>query len=189
MPSLAIVLTDEYADWEFAPIAAIAKEFYGYDTQIVSLQAKPVSSIAGLLAIPQHKLENLEAAEFDALVIIGGKIWEGDDYPDMTPLIEEFLAKGKIIAGICGATLALARAGLLNNRNHTSNETGYIDGHVKSYTGQKLYVKTNKAVIDNKVISASGFSPHHFAAGVFRAVGMAEDQVTDYLQSLGAEFT
>lgn len=188
MPSLAIILTDEYADWEFAPIAAIAKEFYGYDTQIVSPNAKPVVSIAGLLSIPQHKLENLEAAEFDALVIIGGKIWEADNYPDMTPLIEEFLAKGKVVAGICGATLALARAGLLNDRKHTSNETGYIDGYVKDYTGQKLYIQTNKAIADRNIISASGFSPYQFAAEIFRAVGMAEDDVIDFLESLGAEF-
>lgn len=188
MPSLAIVLTDEYADWEFAPIAAIAKEFYGYSTQIVSPAAKPINSIAGLLAIPQHKLENVEAADFDALVIIGGKIWEGGDCPDMTPMIEEFLANGKLVAGICGATLALARAGLLNGRKHTSNEIGYIDGYVGNYTGQQLYVDTNKAVIDDNVISASGFSPHHFAAEIFRAVGMADDDVIDYLQSLGAEF-
>ena len=188
MPSLAIVLTDEYADWEFAPIAAIAKEFYNYATQIVSPQAKTVVSIAGLLSIPQHRLENVDATEFDALVIIGGKIWEGDDYPDMTPLIEEFLAHGKIVAGICGATLALARANLLNKRKHTSNEVGYIEPFVGDYTGKSLYVETNKAVYDDKVISASGFSPHHFAAEIFRALGMAEEDVIDYIESLSAEF-
>lgn len=189
MPSLAIVLTDEYADWEFAPIAAISKEFYEYTTQIVSPDAKPVNSIAGLLAVPKHRLDNVEADEFDALVIIGGKIWEGNAYPDMTPLIEEFLAKGKVVAGICGATLALARADLLNERKHTSNEAGYIEEYVKSYSGQKLYVDTNKAINDRNVISASGFSPHQFAAEIFRSVGMAENDVTDYLESLGAEFT
>lgn len=44
-------------------------------------------------------------------------------------------------------------------------------------------------MIDDGVISASGFSPHHFAAEIFRSVGMAEDDVIDYLDSLGKEFS
>lgn len=188
MPALAIILTDEYADWEFAPIAAIAKEFYDYSTIIASPNAKPVRSIAGLLSQPEYKLEDVKPVDFDALAIIGGKIWEGDEYPDMTPLINDFLSHDKIVAGICGATLALARAGLLNTRKHTSNETGYLEQYSKGYHGQKLYIKTDKAVIDNKVISASGFSPYHFTAEIFRAVGMDEEDVIDFLESLGAEF-
>lgn len=73
MPSLAIVLTNEYADWKFAPIAAMAKEFYNYTTHIVSP--------AGLLSMPEYKLEDIKAVDFDALIIIGGKIWEGNSPP------------------------------------------------------------------------------------------------------------
>lgn len=62
----------------------------------------------------------------------------------MTPYIDEFLATNKTVAAICGATLALARAGLLNDRQHTSNKTGYIEQYVRDYSGQKLYVKTTK---------------------------------------------
>ena len=188
MPALAIILTPEYADWEFAPIAALGKEFYGYNIQISSPNAEPVTSIAGLISTPLYNLENVKAENFDALVIIGGKIWESDNCPDMTPLILSFLSANKIVAGICGAPLALARAGILNERQHTSNNANFIEDYVSKYSGSNLYIDTDKAVNDHNIISASGFSPHQFAAEIFRATGMVEADVVDYLRSLSAEF-
>jgi putative intracellular protease/amidase len=45
---------------------------------------------------------------------------------------------GRPVAGSCAATLALAHAGLLDNRLHTSNGTGFIEKHAPEYRGQNI---------------------------------------------------
>ncbi|MGL1920193.1 MAG: DJ-1/PfpI family protein [Hyphomicrobiales bacterium] len=189
MPKLAIILTEEYADWEFAPIATISREFYQYEVHIASPNASVVKGISGISSQPDYRMEDIKPSEYDALILIGGKIWEGDNPPNLTPLLKQFLAANKLVAGICGATLALARADLLDDRVHTSNETNYIGKYIASYSGHAKYIQTNGAICDRNVISAGGFSPHQFAAEIFKFLGMLDADVTDYLKSLGAEFT
>jgi putative intracellular protease/amidase len=71
------------------------------------------------------------------------------------------------VAAICAGTLALARAGLLNDRRHTSNMPGYIGEHAPQYSGTALY-EAAPAVTDRGVITASGLSPVDFAREIFR---------------------
>lgn len=60
------------------------------------------------------------------------------------------------MAAICGATLALANAGILNNKRHTSNGPNFLTGNSTDYAGQSLYVDIPSAVVDQNVITAAG---------------------------------
>jgi putative intracellular protease/amidase len=76
---------------------------------------------------------------------------------------------GRPVAGICAATLALAHAGLLDNRLHTSNGAGFIEKYVPGYRGQNMY-RPLRSVRDRGVITANGLAPFAFAAQIFRAL-------------------
>lgn len=77
------------------------------------------------------------------------------------------LSRRKQIAAICAATLSLARAGLLDDRRHTSNGYAFIPKYVATYRGQGLYQRV-RAVADRNVITANGLAPIAFAAEIFR---------------------
>lgn len=106
------------------------------------------------------------------LAAIGGDLWEGE-YPraDLEALVLSLVSAGAPVAAICGATLALVWAGLLDDRRHTSNMPGYIGKHVTEYRGSGNY-EPALAVADRGVITASGLGPVEFARAIFRELGV-----------------
>ena len=57
------------------------------------------------------------------------------------------------MCAICGATSALAGAGLLDNRPHTSNGPGFLEMFSPGYKGQDFYID-KPSVADNNLITA-----------------------------------
>ena len=66
----------------------------------------------------------------------------------------ELLSAGALVCAICGATMALASAGLLDRRPHTSNGAGYLEMVSPSYKGQNFFVDA-PSVADRNLITAS----------------------------------
>ena len=128
MARLAVVLTEGFADWEVGQLAASARTHFGFDVVTASPGGEEVRSMGGLRVSADTVAENLHGDAFDALVICGGTIWDTERAPDLSPVINDFIARGKVTAAICGGTLALARAGALNDIAHTSNAPDFIAG-------------------------------------------------------------
>ena len=59
-----------------------------------------------------------------------------------------------MVCAICGATVALANAGLLDQRLHTSNGAGYLEMVSPAYKGQKFFLDA-PSVADRNLITAS----------------------------------
>lgn len=187
MPKIAIVLTDGYADWECAFLNGIGCAYYGLETFNVAPAGAKIVSQGGVQTIPDDSLENVKVEAFDALVICGGMIWTTPHAPDMKRLALEFLDRGKHAAAICGGTLALANAGILDNKRHTSNDLRFLTSNSPVYVGQSYYVDDPGAVADQNVITAAGNAPAHFSAAVFRAVGVDNKAVDEFLSMLARE--
>lgn len=166
--SVHVFVFSGFADWE--PAFALAELRRSGNRSIVSVGFGPqtVISMGGLKVVPDRALASLRPDESEMLILPGGDLWEGD-YPRsaVNQVLQDFVAAGVPIAAICGGTLAAARAGLLNDRRHTSNMPGYIAEHVPEYTGASLY-ESVPAVNDRSVITASGLSPVEFAREIFR---------------------
>src|SRR5438552_3540360 len=148
MARLAIVLIDQFADWEPAFLAAAARSDLGDEVRWLSPGGHAVRSMGGLSARVDGDVEDFEPAHAEALAFIGSPLWQTDESPVLTPVIRLADKAGLIVGGICGATLALGRAGLLDERPHTSNSLAYLQQHAAGYRGAAHYRDVAQAVSD-----------------------------------------
>lgn len=185
MTKLAVLLTEGFADWECAHLMATGRSYFGFEIAVVTPGGKMVTSSGGLRVQSDLALEALDPSAFDALVVCGGDIWTSPEAPDPAPQLRAFVAQGKLIAGICAATLALARAGVLDSVAHTSNAADFIAG--SGYGGQAHYRDTPAAVRDGLVVTAPGTAPVTYMAEIFGALGYGGEELDYYLGLLAAE--
>lgn len=141
----------------------------------------------GLTADVSQDLGELSAWQPNVAVVIGGTIWETDEAPDIGSLLNAQREKGAVVAGICGGRLALARAGLLNDVPHTSNDANFLNHNAKSYSSLEHFRKSASAVAEDLVITAPGTAPVSFAAAVFEGAGLDVETVSQFKRMLAAE--
>ena len=161
-----VLVFDGFADWEPAYAMAELRRSGGIEVVALGFTAAPVRSMGGLPVVPDATIGELDPAEVRLLLLPGGDLWEGA-YPraGLEVLLHTLGERAVPIAAICGATLALAHAGLLNDRAHTSNEPAALR-RIPEYIGASSYV-TTLAVRDRGVITASGLGPTEFAREIF----------------------
>ena len=173
MPRTVRVLVFEgFADWEPAYALAELRRSGGRSVVTVGFDLRPVTSMGGLRVVPDQALADVQASDTEILILPGGDFWESS-YPrvELDRVLKDLVTHAVPIAAICGGTLAVARAGLLNDRPHTSNMPGYIAEHAPEYSGDSLY-QAIPAVNDRGVITASGLAPVEFAREIFRQLAI-----------------
>jgi len=162
-----ILVFDGFADWEPAYALAELRRTGKYEVTAAGYTADPVTSMGGLRVLPDCVLGDVRPEEVALFILPGGDAWEGD-YPaaSLEPLLRDLESKEIPIAAICGATLAVARAGLLDGRQHTSTDRASLEKMVTGYAGADHYVEA-LAVEDRGVITASGLGAVEFACEIF----------------------
>ena len=167
-----VLVFDGLADWEAGHALAELRRSGGLDVAAVGFTTDAVTTMGGLRILPDLALTAVVPADVRLLLLPGGDFWEGD-YPRavLDPLLRTLVENQVGVAAICGATLALARAGLLDSRRHTSNASDYITQHVPGYQGRALYVP-DLATRDRGVITASGLGNVEFAREIFEELGV-----------------
>ncbi|MFJ4422933.1 type 1 glutamine amidotransferase family protein [Streptomyces bobili] len=171
-----LAVYDTLADWETGHATAhLARA--GYEIRTVGPSTRPVTSIGGLRIQPDTALADVRAADGALLILPGADLWDTSD--DLAPFARtagEFLAAGTPVAAICGATAGLARAGLLDDRAHTSAVSFYLAA--TGYAGGDRYVDTD-AVTDGGLITAGPTEPVAFAREILRLLGVYDGEVLD----------
>jgi putative intracellular protease/amidase len=182
--SVHILVFDGFADWEPSYALAELRRSGNHEIVAVGFSGDEVTSMGGLRVRPDRALADVRAADVRLLILPGGDMWEREDaYPraQLEALIEELLAANRPVAAICGATVAMARAGLLDDRRHTSNMPSYLSELAPSYRGASLY-EPALAVSDRGIITASGLGAVDFARAIFAELGVfsPDDQAVWY---------
>jgi len=169
MPTKAVyfLVVPGFADWEAAHALAELRRHGGYRVEVVGLTSEPVESMGGLRVHPGRSIADMDLADVAVFILPGGDRWESAELePELAALLGELDSAGIPLAAICGATVAIACAGLLRGRRHTSNGRDYLRDHVPGYDGGPEYVEA-PAVRDRGLITASGLADVEFAAELF----------------------
>lgn len=187
MARIGLVLTPGFADWEYAFIAGTASPFYGIEARFFTPEPGQLSSQGGLTVIVQSSLQDCLDWQPEVVVVIGGFAWEGPAAPNLRDFLQASRASGATLAGICGGTLALARAGLLDSVAHTSNSAEFLQQNAEQYAGHGLYQSSPVALSAQRIITAPGTAPVSFTCAVFEAAGLSAESIAQFRSMLAAE--
>jgi putative intracellular protease/amidase len=175
-----VAVYDTLADWEVGHLLAELRtgRFTGtpFDVVTVAESREPVTTMGGLRIVPDALLADLEPADSDLLVLPGADIWDVGGGEAFAAAAGRFLEAGVPVAAICGATAGLARAGLLDERTHTSVAAEYLAA--TGYAGGDRYVDA-RAVVDGDLVTAGPQSPVQFARSTMDRLGLASPEILE----------
>jgi putative intracellular protease/amidase len=182
MPEKAVYLlvVEGYADWEPAHAVAELRRHGRYRVESVGLTSASVLSMGGIRVLPSTTVPAVDPSDVAVFILPGGDRWENSPVePEIAHLVGRLETERVPLAAICGATVAIARMGLLRGRRHTSNGLEYLRSHVPGYTEAANYVDA-PAVRDRGLITASGLGDVEFARELFEELNVlsAEDRGT-----------
>lgn len=177
-----VFVFDGLSDWEAGYAVAgingpqFQKQPGRYRIRTVAPHEGSVVTMGGIRIQPDLTLDALRPADSTMLILPGGTAWDEGKHTETVERARAFLDAGVPVAAICGATAALARGGLLDDRRHTSNAPEYLAA--TRYCGAALYEEA-PAVTDRNVVTASGTAPLDFALHIFRLLDAYTPAVLD----------
>lgn len=175
----AIFVFDGYADWEPALAITGLRQYGGFEVESFGLAREPVISNGGLKILPDMNADDINPDEYELLILPGGTAWEEGKNREIIDVVKSFVGKKKHIAAICGATILLAEAGLLDTLDHTSNnDAGYLKQFCPDYGGESRY-KSKPAVSDGLIITANGAAMIEFAHEIFKSMQILPPEVLE----------
>jgi putative intracellular protease/amidase len=176
-----LAVYDTLADWEpgFA-VAHLNKPLWHrtpgrFRVRTVGPGTAPVTTVGGVRILPDLALPDLDPGDSALLILPGNDIWDTDAFVPFARAARAFLDAGVPVAAICGATGGLARAGLLDDRAHTSNAAAFLAG-VPGYRGAAHY-RDEPAVTDRNLITASATAPVEFAREILARLDVFDPAV------------
>lgn len=167
MATITVMMIDGVADWEIGPVLPAAREWFGDDIRIASIDGAPLTSIGGLRIHPEAALADLDPVEADLWLLPGSDRWRDGEISALTSALRARRAAGRSLAAICGATVAFAHAGLLDDRTHTSNSPQFLRDNAPAYAGATHY-REAAVVSEAGIVTAPGSSPVGFACECLR---------------------
>lgn len=152
--------------------------FTGVPYEVITVAEKPtpITTMGGLSLRPDILLADLDPADSDLLILPGSEMWDAGGGEEFAAAAGRFLDAGVPVAAICGATAGLARAGLLDDRRHTSAAAEYLAA--TGYAGGDRYTD-ERAVVDGDLVTAGPQSPVQFARATLARLGLASTETLD----------
>lgn len=173
---------DTMSDWEVGYLTAelntgryFKKGLKPLKVTTVGIDKNPIITMGGLKVLPEITIDECNVEVNDLLILPGGDTWTSQVHESVLEKTKEALTQGSVVAAICGATLGLAKKGLLDSINHTSNDLEFLKMVIPNYTGEKYY-KMESAVNDENLITASGTAPLEFTIQVLKVLDVFKEE-------------
>lgn len=178
MFTVYVYTLDTLADWELGYVTAElnSKRFFkkdapGIAVKMVGISKEPIKTMGGLTILPDCTINDVAVDEKSVLLLPGANTWDDPKHSAIIEKAKGLLSAGATVCAICGATTALANAGLLDQRLHTSNGTGYLAMFSPCYKGQQFYVD-QPSVSDQNLITASSTGALLWAKQIIERLGI-----------------
>lgn len=162
MTAIYVYTLNTMADWEIGYVTAelnsgrfFKKDAPEVSVRTVGISKEPVKTMGGLTILPDCVVDDITVNNKSVLLLPGGNTWDNPKHSSIVKKAAELLSVGATVCAICGATVALANAGLLDHRPHTSNGVGFLDMFCPNYKGQNYFIDM-PSVSDGNLITASG---------------------------------
>jgi len=180
-----IHILNTLADWEIGYLTAELKSGRYLDKTRPSVElikigntTEPIKTMGGITIAPDESIDNIRFKEDDLLILPGADTWMEEENKKIIDIVSGIIDKKVIIAAICGSTVALANRGILNDRNHTSNDMEFLKMFCPEYTGENFYLN-QPAVTDNNLITASGITPLEFSYEVLKRINVMKAETLE----------
>ena len=178
--NIFVYILETLADWEVAYLLPeinsgryLKKTIEKPEILKVGKNLNPIKTMGGFEIIPDVDIKNVNIQNGDIMILPGANAWLNENNDEILDFVEQNIDKNITIAAICGATIALAGRGLLNERKHTSNDLGFLKMVCPNYSGEK-YFCYQPVVTDNNLITASGIAPLEFAYAIIEKLNIME---------------
>ena len=180
-----VYLLDGLSDWELSFVLpelksgqCFKKGIQPYIIKTFALNNNPIMTMGGLHIIPDMTLDDIDVEQAALMLLPGSYDWMKSDHSLVLKKVKEFIDKNILVGAICGATIALAKAGIFDNYEHTSNDLNFLKSVCPEYKGEKYYRKEH-AVSDINLITAGGTAPIEFAREILKKLDVISDEVLD----------
>jgi len=185
-----LYIFDTMADWEIGYLSAeihsaryFKKEQEPLKIVTMSNTKKTIVTMGGLSVVPDIEIGEFNINDAAALILPGGNTWTDQIHNSALSIAEQCLKNNTIVGAICGATIGLARVGLLDQRYHTSNDLEFLKIICPNYIGENYYM-TESTVIDGNLVTASGIAPLDFTVQILRKLDVFSPEVLDLWHQL-----
>jgi protease I len=165
---LMVIAPDNFRDEEYFEPRRIL-EAKGCAVTVASTTTRPAKGMLGALVTPDTTLDRVRAAEYDAVVFVGGygaeRLFRD---PQAHALARDAAAEGKPLGAICVSPAILANAGVLKGKRATvwPDQSKALVAGGASYTAQPVEK-------DGRIITADGpQSAARFGEEIARALGL-----------------
>jgi putative intracellular protease/amidase len=178
MITVYVYVLNTLADWELGYVTSELNSgrFFKKDAKKISLKTvscskEPIRTMGGLTIVPDCLINDIVVSETNVLLLPGANTWSDSKHGTIIEKASELLSIGAVVGAICGATAALADAGLLDNRPHTSNGAGFLEMVSPNYKGQSFYID-KASVADCNLITAGSVGGLLWAKQIIERLGV-----------------
>ena len=185
MRKVYIYLLNTMADWEIGHISAelnsrrfFKKDAEEIDLKYVSVSKETVKTMGGLTVTPDCLVDDISIDEKTVLIFPGADTWNDESNNKVLEKAVEVLGANGTVCAICGATVALAKKGLLDQCSHTSNGKGFLEMFVPEYKGTDFYVDS-PAVADKNLITAGATGSLLWAKLIIERLNVFSDKALE----------
>jgi len=180
-----VYVLDALADWELGHVTAELNSGQYFKrpggrvpVRTVGASGESVVTKGGFTIVPDLTVEDIRPETCAVLLLPGADTWQDPRHGPILAKTAELLDSGCLVAAICGATAALAEAGLLDNRPHTSNSLEFLTFFCPNYRGASFY-RDEPVVVDGRLITTGSAGALLLAREVMRRLDVMSGEALE----------